>query len=150
MPALLIVLFLQACVQTMISSTVVLEDEYVTAETIKVLVATTYAKASELGGECRLISIERSRHTCNLHTGNPSFQLGVGFNSKGVYVISVESTLVHWLPPSRKRVVSGYYLDNLHKELENWMIELVPRESIVRATRRYNDYDYPEDILGKD
>lgn len=135
------VFFLGACVQTMTSSYVLVNDDYLSDRTRENLVEQVYAKAKLFEGECKLISSKRQYHTCSLKPANPSFQLNIGYNRNGDYLISVISTFGQWLPPSEANVVSGEYLSDTQKDLEIWMLSLIPKEAVIQAQRSYIGYD---------
>ncbi|MDP3340145.1 hypothetical protein [Frigidibacter sp.] len=68
-------------------------------------------------------------------------QLSIGYTPNGAYMISVESTRVHWLPPRERDVHAGRYLTDLQYNLEGWMRSLLPPEAIIETTRYYPGYD---------
>lgn len=134
-------LCLGACTQTIISSYIQVNDGYISDPTRESLVERVYAKAEQLGGECELLSVERQYHTCSLKPNNPSLQIGIGYTPKGHYTISVTSTLGHWLPPSETDIISGKYVSDTQKDLEIWMLSLLPTEAVTHAMRSYVGYD---------
>ncbi len=133
--------FLASCVQTMISSSLMVDKDYLTEVAREDLVGKVHAKAEELGGACKLINTERQVHICYLATGNPSMQLSIGYTRNGAYMISVVSTRGHWLPPRARDVHAGRYLTDLQHNLEGWMRSLLPPEAIIETTRYYPGYD---------
>ena len=139
-------LFLGACTQTITSSYIQVNDSYLSDLTRESLIDQVYAKAEQLGGECKLLSVERQYHTCSLKPDNPSLQLGIGYTPKGHYTISVTSTLGHWLPPSETNVISGEYLPDTQKDLEIWMLSLLPTEAVIQAMRSYVGYDVTQEL----
>lgn len=139
-------LFLSACAQSISTSSVFIDDTYLTDESRNELIADVYEKAEHLGGKCKLISTQRQFHSCSLEPENPSLSLSVGYNPKGNYSIAVTSTYVHWIPPSDQKITSGKFIGDTQKELEEWMKSLIPHEAIIRAVRTYSDHDFIQKI----
>lgn len=134
-------LLLGACAQSFASSIVVIDEAYLTDEVRNEIVADVYAKAEQLGGECKLLNSQRQVHYCPLQPDNPSLVVGVGYSPRGDYVLYVRSNYVHWIPQSESKVTSGRFIGDTQKELEEWMRSIVPDEAIVRAERKYSGYD---------
>ena len=139
-------LALCGCAQTMTSSSVTVDAAYLTKETEAALVAAVYAKAEALSGTCKLVNAERRYHSCSVGeaSGNPSFEMKVGYGQNGEYGVSLTAVLVHWFPPPKEDVISGAFLSERQKRLEDWMLSLVPEEAIVNAVRHYIGYDHSE------
>ena len=135
-------LFLGGCAQSISTSSVYIDESYLTDEFRNKLVSEVYEKAELLGGECKLINSLRQVHVCNLKSGNPSLQLDIGYNPKNDFSITVTSTYGHLFPPSEQKVTSGYFIGATQKELEEWMRSLVPNVAIIKARRTYLDYDF--------
>lgn len=133
-------LLLTACTQTITSSTVRVDESYLSDSRRGELVKRVYEKASDHGGDCKLVSEARQYHVCSLADGNPHVELSVGYNPGGHFIISTSSTLVHWFPPTTKKVTSGAYLPALQRDLEAWMLSLLPKDAILEATRTYVGY----------
>lgn len=141
-------LALGGCAQTMTSSSVTVDAAYLTEETEAALVAAVYAKAEALSGTCKLVNAERVYHSRSVgeSSGNPSFEMKVGYGQNGEYGVSLTTVLVHWFPPAKEDVISGAFLSERHKRLEDWMLSLVPEEATVNAVRHYIGYDHSEEF----
>ncbi len=141
-------LALCGCAQTMTSSSVTVDAAYLTEETEATLVAAVYAKAEALSGTCKLVNAERRYHSCSVGevSGNPSFEMNVGYGQNGEFGVSLTTVLVHWFPPPKVDVISGAFLSERHKRLEDWMLSLVPEEAAVNAVRHYIGYDHSEEF----
>lgn len=133
-------IFLGACAQSFSTSSIFIDDTYLTDEFRNQITAEVYEKAEQLGGKCKLVNTQRQYHSCPLMARGPSLELSVGYNPGGNYRIAVTSTYVHWFPPSDQDVTSGKFIGGTQKDLEKWMRSLVPDEAIIRAERTYLDY----------
>jgi hypothetical protein len=135
-------LFLGACVQSISTSAVFIDDTYLTDKFRNELIGEVYEKTEQFGGECELRNIQRQYHSCLLNIpSNPSLRLSVGYNPKGNYRIAVISTFGHWLPQSDQNITSGKFIGSTQKELEVWMRSLIPHDAIIRAERTYLDHE---------
>lgn len=134
-------LLLGACVQSISTSSVFIDEAYLTDEVRNEIIADVYAKAEQLGGECMLLNQPLQVHYCRFEPKNPSLILSVGYTLRGDYTISVRSNYVHWIPQSESKVTSGRFIGGTQKELEEWMRSIVPDEAIIRAERTYSGYD---------
>lgn len=144
---ILALLILCGCTQTITTSSIRTSLQFASSEMRKSLVEKVYGKTSQLGGHCSLINKERDFHRCALPFENPLIEISVGISAKGVYLISVESTFSTWLPVNKERLFSGEYLPDVQKELENWMISLVPSVNILSAERYFPGFDYSQPLL---
>lgn len=136
--------FLSGCVQTIISSTMLVDESKLSDSRRNALVDQVYQKAESLGGHCKLVNTERQVHVCPLPIGTPVFTLSLGYSPRGPYSISIESTRGHWFPPSEEDVVAGIYLPDLQRDLEAWMRSLVAQDAILSARRSYIGYGTSE------
>ena len=141
-------LALCGCAQTMTTSSVTVDAAYLTEETEAALVAAVYATAEALSGTCKLVNAGRRYHSCSVGeaSGNPSLEMNVGYGQNGEYGVSLATVLVHWFPPSKEDVISGAFLSERQKRLEDWMLSLIPEEATVNAVRHYIGYDHSEDL----
>lgn len=139
-------LALAGCSQTEMSSVVIVKSGYVTDSLRESAVKQVYEKAEELGGSCKEISSEASRHRCTFGSDNPYFSMSVGDNSAGQFVVAINFVYVHWLPPSRESVTSGKYVSAQQIDLENWLKSVVPRLSVERAVRIYGSYEFEQQL----
>lgn len=141
-----VILFLSACTQTMSTSKVIIDKEYLNTRLKEAIVAEVYNKSSQFAGNCKVLSAQRQFHSCLLTQSNPSVRLEVGYYHNGKYVISVTATRVHWFPPREERISSGQLVGEIQKELEEWMRSLVPPEAIVKAERTYVGYEFIQEF----
>lgn len=141
-----ILLLLGACTQTIIESSIQVNERYLSDQTRSQLVQAVVAKAEHLGGVCKLVSEERKYYTCSLGSNNPQLNIGLGYNSKSVYTITVTSTRGHWLPAEEGEVLAGKYLTDMQKDLEVWMHSLLPEEAVMSAKRSYVGYNATQDF----
>ena len=98
-------------------------------------------KVAQLGGSCKILNIEREYYSCSV-SRDDAIDLGFGFTTNGDYTILLSSTVAHLWPPSDESVVAGKHVPSLQIELEEWIVETIPDEAIVRRTRSIVDYDY--------
>jgi len=137
---------LSACSQTITNSTIVVDEKFLSDDEKERLVDEVYKKATELGGNCRLVSEQRQYHRCIFNVSGGETSIGVGYNAKQRFLISVSSMISHGIPPADDKVVSGYYLPELHRKLEAWALSLVPPEAAITAERSYVGYDASEEL----
>lgn len=141
-----VMLFLSACAQTMSTSEVIIDKAYLNTASKEAIIAEVYKKSAQFAGDCKVLSAQRQFHSCLLTQSNPSVRLEVGYYHTGEYAISVTTKLVHWFPPGEEKIESGQLVGKTQKELEKWMLSLVPPEAIVKAERTYVDYDFIQEF----
>lgn len=141
--ALITVLALSGCQQTMTSSTVRIGKEDLSAAERSDIVTRVYALVAEMNGGCEVRHPGREYHSCSL-AGDQRYRLGVGYGPAGDYVISLHSTVVHFLPQSRKTVLSDKFLTGEQRKLEAWLLSLPPAGTHYTAKRIYIGYYTPD------
>ncbi|MGJ8584173.1 MAG: hypothetical protein ACSHXD_08785 [Marinosulfonomonas sp.] len=139
-------LFLGGCVQLLSTSSVYIDESYLTDEFRNKLVSAVYEKAEQLGGECKLTNSLRQVHVCRFEADNADLTLIVGYNTENDFRITVSSTYGVLFPQSEQKITSGYFIEATQKELEEWMRSLVPNEAIIKARRTYSNYDFIQEF----
>lgn len=138
-----ITFILNACSQTILSSSVVIRAENATEAFVIWFEQIALQKAEELNAECSLVSRDRQYRMCIIDENQP-VSLGFGFSNNGNYLIVVGSTVIHWIPPRTQDVVSGKHIPDRHKLLEDWLNKTLPVDIIENRKRTYTGYDYSE------
>lgn len=134
---------LSACSQTITTSAVVIDKTFVTQDFKDWVHSEALGKVAQLGGSCKIMNIEREYYSCSV-SRDDAIDLGFGFTTKGDYAILLSSTVAHLWPPSDASVIAGKHVPSLQIELEEWIVDTIPDEAIVRRTRSIADYVYRE------
>ncbi|MCK0142120.1 hypothetical protein [Aliiroseovarius sp. F20344] len=133
---------LTACSQTITTSAVVIDEAFLTQNFKDWIHSKALVKVAQLGGSCKILNREREYYSCSVSADDEVIDLGFGYRAKGDYAIMLSSTVAHLWPPSDESVAAGKHVPSLQMELEEWVVETIPNEAVVRRTRSIVDYDY--------
>ncbi|WP_114284608.1 hypothetical protein [Candidatus Halocynthiibacter alkanivorans] len=144
--AILSLVVLAACSQTITSSSIKIKDEALSERRIAEIEEKLTRRAEALGGSCELRSEIRQYYVCVIDDKAAGTILDFGYSREGEYFIIVFTTVGHWMPPQDDDVKAGKHITMMHSELENWLVATIPPEIIESKTRSFVGYDYRENF----
>lgn len=144
--ALISLLFLASCSQTMTTSTVRIRLDLLSENEITALQEKVVQRAEASGGKCTLLSEVRQRYVCSIQDKNGSTTISVGYRKDGGYSISINTTTVYWFGPDDADIEAGKFVTDLHIEFEDWINENIDPDIIEYKERAYINHDHSEEF----